>query len=214
MKYYWAITILYIVTIPLSGLAQNHPKAGVSIIQDHFSKFQIHENNYLGSTAYTLKASFYDPDYTRLEYSLHHTRGYGSSVAYSYGFSAAYVIRFTDQFYLKPGLGLDGYKMKERECKSVIRSIISTLFNTNDYCDDDVHASFNPFVEMELKVNESISIVAATNYRAMLSSTAVVEETVVENEHKGRVIQYQNKGTKHTFYKAGISFGMGLRINF
>lgn len=206
----WAALIL----VPLSSAAQYGSQVGFSINNDFFPGFILHEDRFPGSSVYTLQLSYYEPDYTRLEYALHYSRGYHQSVTYSAGFSAAYVIRLSDRFILKPGLGLDSYKFKDRSCRISIRSVLNSLFNIDEPCDDDVHASFNPFVTMELELAEPFSFFVQTSYRMMLSSTGYVKETFTETGPNGREIEREISGTKHSFYGAGIGVGFGIKINF
>jgi hypothetical protein len=192
-----AITILF---IPLSLSAQDDSNLGVGIQTDLFPGFQLLDNHFTYSRAYTLQLSFYDTRYTRLEYGVLYTRGYHHSISYSAGINAAYRVYLSDQFILKPGIGLDGYKLADRTCRTSIRSILDNIFNTGDTCTDDVHASFSPFIELEWRLVQPLSVYAQTTYRAMLSSTNVSDES--------------GFGTDHSFYGSGTGFGFGIRLYF
>lgn len=208
------LLLAVLILVPLSSAAQYNSQIGFSINNDFFPGFTLHEDRFPGSSVYTLQLSYYEPDYTRLEYSLHYSRGYHQSVTYSAGFSAAYVIQLSDQFILKPGLGLDSYKLKDRTCRISFRLVMNSLFDVYEPCDDDVHASFNPFVTMKLELAEPLSIFVQTSYRAMLSSTDYVKGTITETGPNGGKIEREISGTKHSFYGAGLGVGFGIRINF
>jgi hypothetical protein len=192
--------ILTILLIPLSLSAQDDSYLGVGIQTDLFPGFQLLDDHFTDSRAYTLQLTFYDARYTRLEYGVRYTRGYHQSISYSAGMNAAYRVNLSDQFTLKPGIGMDGYKLADRTCRTSIRSILDNIFNVGGPCTDDVHASFSPFIELEWRMVKSISVYAQTEYRAMLSSTHVSNES--------------GSSTDHTFYGSGTRFGIGIRLNF
>lgn len=189
-------------------------RSGLSITRNYFPDFQLQEDHFPGSTAYTLQLSHYDPDYTRLEYRGHYTRGYHRSVSYSYGFSAAYVLPFTDDFFLKAGVGLDSYKMRGRECKSLIRGILKTFFDAEDDCDDDLHTSLSPFLGMEIMLTETISVVMQTSYRATLSNTRYIKETITETGPDGEEYVTEITGRRNAVYGTGMNIGIGVKLNF
>ncbi len=197
-----------------NGVSQVHSGAGVSFKSDHFPEFRLHDNQFTGSSAYTLQFTFFDRDYTRMEYGLHYTRGYDAAISYSAGFSAAYVIMLTERFFLKPGLGLDGYKMKNRTCRTPFRSVMNRVFNVHEPCPDDVHTSFNPFLIMELKISEPVSFFFQTTYRAMLSSVDVSDQNATGHGGDANSPGVPSQKTEHSFYSAGSGFGFGLRIHF
>ncbi|WP_234567518.1 hypothetical protein [Rhodohalobacter sp. 614A] len=205
---------MLLVIVPLSGIAQHHSPIGVSIYSDFFPGFKLHKNRFTGSSVYSLQLSFYDRDYTRMEYTLHYSRGYDSSISHSVGLSAAYVIGLSNRFLLKPGLGLDGYKLTDRSCHTTFRSILNKIFDIYEPCDDDIHTSFNPFLAFEARLSEHLSLFIRTSYRLMLSSTDYVKETITETAPNGEEITRDIHGTEHSVYGAGYGIGMGLRINF
>ena len=190
--------VLTILLIPLSLSAQDDSYLGAGIQTDLFPGFQLLDNHFTYSRAYTLQLSFYDTRYTRLEYGVRYTRGYHQSISYSAGINAAYRVYLSDQFILKPGIGLDGYKLSDRTCRTSIRSILDNIFNKGDSCTDDVHASFSPFIELEWRILKPLSVYVQSVYRAMLSSTNVSDES----------------GSDHSFYGSGTGFGIGMRVNF
>lgn len=199
-----------------SGVAQAQDKSrfGLSFERDQLRNFKIDNENYRESRSYTFRFSFYENTYTNIEYSLHHTRGYDESVAYSFGFSAAYVVTLADDILLKPGLSLDAYKLKGRKCNSFMNSVIRSVFNIDDSkCDDDQHTSFTPRLTAEIKISDPMSLVFRTDYRFMYS-VFEYEEVITEINSSGEPSNVQIHGTGHSFYGAGIGFGAGLRYNF
>jgi len=194
--------------------AQDSSGFGFSLGSDYFNELLVNETSYSSAKTVTYELSFYDYDYTRLEYSLNHTRGYNSDISYSYGFSAAYILQLSPSITLKPGIGIDGFKMIDRQCKSVMGSFFRNLFNTDDQCIDDVHASFMPFLETNIQIAKPLSVYLKTGYRTFLSSVhsevpaADESPTDIGNKNRTRL------KSDHSFYGSGLGFGAGLRIDF
>ncbi len=193
---------------------QDLPRFGLSFERDQLRNFRIDNENYNESRSYTFRISFYEQKYTNIEYSLHHTRGYHESISYSFGLSAAYVLSLSDDVLLKPGLSLDAFKLKDRKCKSIIKSMIQAMFDVdNSECDDDQHTSFTPRLTAEIKISDPMSLVFRTDYRFMYS---IVDEERVpdENSTDSQQPDARKSGTDHSFYGAGLGFGAGIRYNF
>jgi hypothetical protein len=199
-----------------AGIAQAQEKNrfGLSIERDQLRNFRIDNSKNSESTSYTFRFSFYEVKYTNIEYSLHHTRGYDESISYSFGFAAVYVLRLSDDVLLKPGISIDAFKLRDRKCKSFMKSVIRSVFDVDDSkCDDDQHTSFTPQLTAEITISDPISIFFRTDYRLMYSIVDY-EDEVAENNIDGDQSNVQDRGTKHSFYGAGIGFGAGVRYNF
>ncbi|REL24617.1 hypothetical protein DYD21_17275 [Rhodohalobacter sp. SW132] len=199
---------------PLSAHAQEYSTFGISVGTDYFSELLVHEHRYTGASTLSIELSFYDFDYTRLEYSLNHTRGYNPDISYTYGFSAAYVLPLSGSVTLKPGLGIDGFKMSDRECKSFVRSFFRNVFNTDDHCLDDVHASFMPFMKAEIRVANPLAIYLKSGYRTFLSSVHREVSAGDVSSTDNHTEQNTRLKTDHSFYGSGLGFSAGLRIDF
>lgn len=200
----------------ISGVAhaQEMSRFGLSFERDQLRNFKIDNENYRESRSYTFRFSFYENKVTNIEYSLHHTRGYDESVAYSFGLSAAYVLTLSEDVLLKPGLSFDAYKLKDRKCNSLVKTVIRSVFDIDDSkCDDDQHTSFTPRLTAEIKISDPMSLVFRTDYRFMYSIVEY-EEVVTEISSSGVPSNVQVYGTDNSFYGAGIGFGAGLRYNF
>lgn len=206
--------LLIFLVLPILAHTQNLDRTSISFQNDYFRNFQIDEGQYPSSSAYTIKLSYYNSDYTRLEYSGHYSSGYHKSVSYSTGLAAAYVIHATDRFSLKPGLGLETYRMEDRNCKSIIRGILMTILNSEDDCSDDVHTSINPSMEIEMMMGTAFSLFVESSYRLMLSSVGYVKDTKTGSTPEGEEYEYKVTGTRNSIYGAGLGIGIGLRINF
>lgn len=208
------LLIVLLTLFPLTSTAQSNSPVGISLSSDFFPTFQLHEDRFSGSSVYSLQLSYYDRDSSRMEYILHYSRGYDQSISHSVGLSAAYVIDLSDRLFLKPGIGLDGYKLKNRSCRTSFRSILNKLFDVYEPCDDDVHTSFNPFLTLELQLSEPFSLFIRTSYRLMLSSTRYVKETITETTPNGLEIEREVHGSKNSVYGAGYEVGLGIRLSF
>ena len=194
--------------------AQETSRFGLSFERDQLRNFRIYNENYRKSRSYTIRFSFYEYKYTNIEYSLHHTRGYDESVAYSFGLSAAYVLKLSEDVLLKPGLSFDAYKLKDRKCNSFVKSVIRSVFDIDDgKCDDDQHTSFTPRLSAEIKISDPVSLVFRTDYRFMYSIMDYETEKETFNADTLST-DAQRRGTDHSIYGAGIGFGAGVRYNF
>jgi hypothetical protein len=192
--------------------AQDQAERGLSFQTSHFPDFRVDDSQFSPGSAYSLKFSYHDVDYSRMEYRFHYTRGYDSSVSYSYGVSAAAVFPLSDHLFLKPGVGADRYLMADRVCKSFVRAVLHSVFDTSDNCNDDLHSSINPFIALEIKFSSSISVVLQSSYRMMLSNTMHKIET--ETAPDGNEYKYDRFKSKNSFYSAGFGIGVGLKINY
>jgi len=215
MKLRFFITIL-VLLIPclLAAQGRDMPKVGLNFHRGLFQEFTLDGNQFAESSIFDLRAHFYDQKNTRLEYTLNYTRGYHPSISYSYGFSAAYRFHVGDVGVLKTSLGIENYKLRDRECRSTVRTILNVLFEVEDSCSDDVHASFNPAVALEVNITGPVWLVFETTYRAMLSSTEYEEKVVLETRPDGTERVVTQRGIDHAFYGAGLGVGAGIRVNF
>lgn len=218
-KYRWLIFILVssaliLLLIPQVMEAQDQVQRGFSLQKSHFPDFQLDDTQLSPGSAYSLQFSYHDADYTRMEYRFHYTRGYDSSVSYSYGVSAAAVFPLSDHLFLKPGIGADRYLMADRECKSFVRAFLHSVFDTSDNCSDDLHSSFNPFIALEIKFSSPISVFIQTSYSMMHSNTVHKTETVTETYPDGSKYNFDRYESKNSLYGAGFGIGIGLRINY
>lgn len=215
MKLRFFITIL-VLLIPclLAAQGRDVQKVGLSFNRGLFPEFTLDGNQFAESSVFDLRAHFYDQKNTRLEYTLNYTRGYHSSISYSYGFSAAYRFHVGDVGVLKTSLGIENYKLRDRECRSTVRTILNVLFEVEDSCSDDAHASFNPAVALEVNITGPLWLVFETTYRAMLSRTDYEEEFVLETRPDGTERVVTQRGTDHALYGAGLGVGAGIRVNF
>ncbi|WP_340106571.1 hypothetical protein [Rhodohalobacter sp. 8-1] len=194
--------------------AQEKSRFGLSFERDQLRNFRIDNRTFNESRSYTIRFSFFENNYTNIEYSLHHTRGYDEFVAYSFGLSAAYVISIADDVVLKPGISFDAFKLKDRKCKSFMKSMFRAVFDVDDNkCDDDQHTSFTPQLTAEISISDPVSIFFRTDYRLMYSIVEY-EEVVTEISSSGEPSNVKRYGTDHSFYGAGIGFGAGLKYNF
>lgn len=200
--------------VSATSFAQQAPEFSLSLHGGLFPEFTIHDDDFTESTVLDFRAHMFDKHNTRLEYTLNFSLGYDPSVFYSYGISAGVPIQLGDRGVLKPGFGLENYKLKNRECSSTVRTILNALFNVDDPCSDDVHASFNPSLALEMNIAGRVWIVFDATYRAMLSSTHEVRETITETYPDGTEREFDISETRHSFYGAGLGFGTGIRINF
>lgn len=214
MKTRLFIILLILFPVFLSAQSQETSRLGLSVHRGLFPSFSLDESEFSGSSVFDLRAHFYDVSHSRLEYTLNYKRGYHPSVSYSYGLSAGYRIKLGDRGVLKPAFGIENYKLRDRECRSAVKTILNALFDVDDSCSDDVHASFNPSVALEMNISGPVWIVLDVTYRAMLSSTSYVKETITETAPDGSERENKIRGTEHSFYGAGFGAGTGIRINF
>lgn len=215
MKVRFFVTVLFLL-IPFLLTAQNReePEFGLSLHGGLFPEFTLDGNEFAESPIFDLRAHLYDQKHTRLEYTLNYTRGYHPSVSYSYGLSVGYRLRLGDSGVLKTSLGIENYKLRDRECRSTVRTILNAIFDVDDSCSDDVHASFNPAAALEVNIAGSVWFVAEATYRLMLSSTAYEKERILETTPDGTDRMVTERGIDHALYGAGFGLGTGIRINF
>lgn len=137
-----------------------------------------------------------------MEYSLHYARGFDSSVSYVAGLSASAVFQLTDNIRVKPGLGIQEFKMADRNCRTTWRTILDSIFDLENQCSDDVHASFIGFTNLEYQISDPFSLFLQLSYRTILSN-------VREESGTDPIDEYD---TDHSFYGSGFGFGAGIRI--
>jgi hypothetical protein len=207
------LLIIFVCGISAGVHAQDDSRIGFSVNSGFSPAFQIHEAEFTPGYTYGFQLSFYDSDFTRLRYAFYYSRGYHRSVSYSAGLSAGYVISMADWFSLTPGLGVTDYKMKDRTCRTSLRSILNTLFDVNESCPDDSHVSFNPFLAAELKLSEPFSILLQVNYHVMLSNVRHLKEIQTETLPDGTTIEREIYESGNSFYSGGIGLGIGFKIN-
>lgn len=205
---------LILILTPQVMKAQDQAERGFSFQTSHFPDFRVDDSQFSPGAAYSLQFSYHDVDYSRMEYRFHYTRGYDSSVSYSYGVSAAAVFPLSDHLFLKPGVGADRYLMADRGCKSFARAVFHSVFDASDNCNDDLHSSINPFIALEIKFRSSISVVLQSSYRMMLSNKMHKIETVTETAPDGSEYKNDRFKSKNSFYSAGFGIGVGLKINY
>jgi len=199
MKFFTIILILTLAPL-LSLQAQSHSGFSLGLSTNYSPELQFYEDSFSNSRSFNLHASYFDKDYTRMEYSFQYSRGFDSSVSYVAGLSAAVVIQLSDQLRLKPGVGIQEFKMADRSCRTTLRTVLDSIFDISDTCSDDVHASFTGFTNLEYQLTEPFSFFIQTTYRTFLSS--VGHETGGGSE------------TDHSFYSSGFSLGGGFRVYF
>jgi len=148
-----------------------------------------------------------------MEYSFLYSRGYDAAVSYVIGLSAAAVFQITDDLRLKPGVGIQEFKMADRSCRTTWRSILDTIFDVDNKCSDDTHASFIGFISLEYQLADPFSLFLQTTYRAVLSS--VRKESSVETVGpNGETSERTYYTTDRSLYNSGLSAGLGFRIYF
>ncbi len=194
--------------------AQTHSGFSFGVSGSFSPDLQFYDGNFTNSQSLNFQASYFDADYTRMEYGFQYARGFDSSVSYVTGLSAAALFQITDQIRFKPGIGVQEFKMADRSCRTTWRSILNTIFDVNNECHDDSHTSFIGFISMEYQLAESFSLFLQTTYRTILSS--VRQETGVEllEGPNGGTIERTSYTTDRSFYRGGVSTGIGFRVYF
>lgn len=212
MKFHYFL--LLFILIPLFEAAgQSHSGFSLSLTGSYAPNLTVNDRNFANNRSIGLQASYFDEDYTRMEYSFLYSRGYDAAVSYVIGLSAAAVFQIIDDLRLKPGLGVQDFKMADRSCRTTWRSILDTIFDVDNKCSDDTHASFIGFISLEYQLADPFSLFLQTTYRAVLSS--VRQESSVETVGpNGETSERTYYTTDRSLYNSGLSAGLGFRIYF
>lgn len=192
------IVFILLQTLPIQ--AQTHSGFSLGVSGSYSPDLQFYNDSFTKSQSLNFQASYFDSDYTRMEYGLNYSRGFDSTVSYVFGLTAAAVFQLTDQMRLKPGIGVQEFKMADRSCRTTWRTVLDSIFDIDSSCSDDVHASFIGFANLEYQLTEPVSVFLQTTYRTMLSN--VRRENVT------------GSATEHSFYSSGMSFSAGIRFYF
>jgi len=201
MKFYTILSAILLIPL-LSVEAQTHSGFSFDLSGSFSPELQFYYDSFVNSSAMHFRGSYFDKDYTRMEYSLHYARGFDSSVSYVAGLSASAVFQLTDNIRFKPGAGIQEFKMADRNCRTTWRTILDSIFDLDDQCSDNIHASFIGFTNLEYQISEPFSLFLQLSYRTILSN-------VREESGTGSNGVYD---TEHLFYGSGFGFGAGIRI--
>ncbi|WP_069133421.1 hypothetical protein [Rhodohalobacter halophilus] len=213
MKFRYFLLLL-MVTPLYEAAGQSHSGFSLSVTGSYAPTLTIYTDDIQNSASIGIQASYFDEDYTRMEYGFHYSRGYNNSVSYLMGLSAAAVFQITDGLRLKPGLGVQEFKMADRSCRTTWRSILDTIFDVDKQCRDDSHTSFIGFISLEYQLAEPFSLFLHTTYRTILSSVRKETETVLLEGPNGETVERTNYTTDRSFYGSGTAVGAGFRIYF
>ena len=211
MKFYTILSTILLIPL-LSVEAQTHSGFSFDLSGSFSPELRFYDDNFGNSSAIHFRGSYFDRDYTRMEYSLQYARGFDSAVSYVAGLSASAVFQVTDKIRIKPGLGIQEFKMADRSCRTTWRTILDSIFDLDDQCSDDVHASFIGFTNLEYKLAEPFSFFLQMSYRTILSSVNKETGTELITGPNGESIERTNYATNHSFYGSGFGFSAGLRI--
>lgn len=193
------ILIVAFLLAPAGLLAQSESRIGLSFGSEYIPALSIEGSDFNPGAAYEFQLYFYDASVTRLHVGLHYSRGYHSSISYSAGLSAGYVISLSDRLTLTPGLEITDFKMSERNCRTSFRSVLNTIFDADDPCVDNSHISFNPNLTATFSISGPFSLNLQAGYRTMLSNMHREKERVSEPIPGGGSIE-------RTYYESTRSF--------
>lgn len=91
MKFYTLLSAILLIPL-LSVEAQSHSGFSFDLSGSFSPKLRLYEGNFGNSSAVLIQGSYFDKDYTRMEYSLQYVRGFDSAVSYVLGLSAAALV--------------------------------------------------------------------------------------------------------------------------
>lgn len=211
MKFISIFILLNVLPI-LSIQAQTHSGFSLGVSGSFSPDLQFYDGTFTNSQTLNFQASYFNEDYTRIEYGFQYARGFDSSVSYVTGLSAAAVFQISDQIRFKPGIGVQEFKMADRSCRTTWRTILDSVFDVSNSCSDDVHASFIGFTTLEYQLREPASIFLQATYRTMLSSVRRETGTEIITGPGGSSIERTNYNSDKSFYSSGVSFGVGIRF--
>ncbi|MCW9707701.1 hypothetical protein [Fodinibius salsisoli] len=186
----------------ISGVSFGQYAVTLDTQMNYLPSFQINSDIHRGASAQ--KVSLSATNYS-VEAGLHLSRGYDSSIDFSYGFNAAKVFAETYHSIFKVGFEFDrffvnDYKRSYEEIGSII--------------EDDITESFQPYLEWEWAFSRSVSLFTQTGYRIMTSVTRRVTDIKYETNPVTGEKTPVNHRTKETqsFYGSGFELGIGLSV--
>lgn len=189
---------------PLASQAQETSRAGLGFIHNYFPDLRLNEDHFKGASSYTIKINHYEGDFLPVEYGAHMTFGYHQTISFSYGLSFAIVMFPSKPLVLKAGASLDKVKMKETRSE----------FFIGGRFEDDSHESLKPFLELDIKLVKSLSLIFQASYRFFRSETEYVTDIVTKITESGSLDEYLILDEKQSYYGAGFNYGFGLQVNF
>lgn len=211
MKFYTILSAILLIPL-LSVEGQTHSGFSFDLSGSFSPELRFYDDNFGTSSAVHFRGSYFDQDYTRMEYSLQYARGFDTSVSYVLGLSASAVFQLNDNIRVKPGLGIQEFKMSDRSCRTTWRTVLDSIFDVDDQCSDDVHASFIGFTNLEYQLSEPFSFFLQMSYRTILSNVSEESGTEIITGPNGESIERTNYTTDHSFYGSGFGFSTGIRI--
>jgi hypothetical protein len=169
---------------------------------NYLPSFQVNSDIHKGASAQELKISA--TNYS-IEAGLHLSRGYDSSIDFSYGINFATVWTETHHSAFKVGFQFDrffinDYKRSYEEIGSII--------------EDDITESFQPYLEWEWFFSRSVSLFTQAGYRIMSSKISRVTDIEYDCHpvtSEKTPITYRTQDTQ-SYYGSGFELGIGLSV--
>ncbi|SHE95381.1 hypothetical protein SAMN05443144_104180 [Fodinibius roseus] len=165
--------------------------------------FRLNHTTHSNAFSSGLKLSVYSFDKAPVELGLYYTRGYDSSVAFSYGVMLAFIFDVYKRHRLKLGaangrLKMDQYKNEYKE---------------GGIQEDNLHKTYFAYLEWEWLFAKRLSLFARAGYRFLESETTTLHNERMETiPGTGREIPVYDREKNTRFYGSGVEFGVGLSV--
>jgi len=162
--------------------------------------FKFNDETFEHTNAEGIHLALYNFEYVPVSVEFYFSKGYDSSIDFSYGTRLSYVFFSESCHWLKAGFSGGRFKMGDPERGREVGEIR----------EDEFHENFKPFVEWNWNFSKYISLFANTGYRFLRSNTGTVKE-VNERYENGdpKRIRVSNDGG---VYGSGFEFGIGFDI--
>lgn len=162
--------------------------------------FKLNNDTFKNTGAEEVRLSLYNFERVPIGIEFYFSKGYNSSIDYSYGTRLSYVFFSESVHWLKIGLSGGRFKMGDFEKGKEVGEIR----------EDEFHENFKPFIEWDWRFSKYVSLFTNAGYRFLRSNTGTVEE-VNERYENGdpKSIRVSNDGG---LYGSGFEFGIGFDI--
>lgn len=165
--------------------------------------FQVNHTTHSNAFSNGLKLSIHSFDTAPIELGLFYTRGYDTSVAFSYGVMMAFIFDLNKRHRLKLGAANGRLKMDRYKNE----------YEGGGLQEDNLHKTYSSYLEWEWLLAKGLSTFVKTGYRFLESETTTLHNERMESiPGTNRKIPVYDREKNTRFYGSGIELGAGLSI--
>lgn len=194
MRYLLCTTALCFIT----GLTFAQQTLKLSTQTNIAPTFQLNDETY-NAISNGLKLSVYDLDKAPIALGIYYTRGYDSSIAFSYGIMAAFIYEIHKRHWVK--LGVSNGRLKMDQYKNE--------YKEGGIQEDDLHKTYFSYLEWEWLFTKHFSLFFKAGYRFLGSETTTLYNKTIPDSG---IPDYDEKNDTG-FYGSGLEFGIGISLH-